>query len=118
MKSTVPNLCSKSERAKDRPLDFIGVKFYRDGRALIRKTILKRVKRKARKIESLGERVSARNAAGMMAYMGRIHHTDSENLFRAEIQPRIKNTKRLRRIVSYETKLRRRATSNLAGSAT
>lgn len=115
LKSTVPNLCRKGERTKDRPLDFVGIKFYRDGRMTIRKTILRRIKRKARKIEGLGERISARNAAGMMAYMGRIHHSDSEHLFRSEIMPRIKSTKKLRRIISHEAKLQRKTAGNLAG---
>lgn len=102
---------TKSTRAwKDykkscRALDFLGCKFYPDGHVELRKTILKRIKRKAKRIGKLGKRVNARNAAGMMAYMGRIHYTNSEMLFRSEIQPYIGGTKRLRRAISNERKL-------------
>lgn len=107
LKDRPPNLCGRKNRTRDRPLDFVGIKFYRDGTMTLRKSILKRVKRKARKIGRL-ECVSARNAAGMMAYNGRLHATDSERLFQTEIKNHIKSTKRLRRIISYEAGLRNR----------
>lgn len=117
LKSTVPNLCRKEERTKDRPLDFLGIKFYRDGSMTIRKSVLRRVKRKANKIKSLGSNISPRNASGMMAYMGRIHYSDSENLFRSYIGPRIGSTRKLRRIISHDAKLRQKAEGNLVRSA-
>lgn len=100
-----------------RALDFVGCRFFPDGHVELRKSILKRVKRKARKVERLGESINAKNASGMMAYMGRIHSTNSENLFRTEIGPRIGSTKKLRRIISHERKLQRKTAGNLAGSA-
>lgn len=100
-------------RLEDRPLDFVGYKFYADGHVEIRKTILKRIKRKARKIEKMGDAVDGRNAAGMMAYMGRIHHSDSEYLFKTQIEPRIGGTKKLRRIISHERKLQRKTGRSL-----
>lgn len=100
-----------------RPLDFVGVKFYKDGHTEIRKSILRRIKRKARRIGKMKDHVTVKSAAGMMSYMGRIHHTDSETLFRTEIQPYIVSTKRLRRIISDEAKLQRKTTGNVAGSA-
>ena len=100
-----------------RPLDFVGVKFYKDGHTEIRKSILRRIKRKARRIGKMKDHVTVKNAAGMMSYMGRIHHTDSETLFRTEIQPYIVSTKRLRRIISNEAKLQRKAAENMVGSA-
>ena len=100
-----------------RPLDFVGVKFYKDGHTEIRKCILRRIKRKARRIGKMKDHATAKSAAGMMSYMGRIHHTDSETLFRTEIQPYIVSTKRLRRIISDEAKLQRKTAGNVAGSA-
>ena len=100
-----------------RALDFLGCKFYPDGHLELRKSILKRVKRKAKRICRLGNRVNARNAAGMMAYMGRLHHTDSEMLFRSDIQPYIGGTIKLRRIISNERKLQRETEGNVVRGA-
>lgn len=102
-------------KLKNRPLDFIGCKFYSDGHVELRKSILKRIKRKARKIESLGDAVSCRHAASMMAYMGRIHHTDSEFLYSTDIMPKIGSTKRMRRIISNERNVQRKARRSLGG---
>lgn len=107
----------KAYKKSCRALDFLGCKFYPDGHVELRKTILKRIKRKARKICRLGNHVNARNASGMMAYMGRVHYTDSEMLFRSEIQPYIGGTKRLRRSISRERKLQRKTAGDLARSA-
>lgn len=114
LKDRPPNLCEKKDRTRDRPLDFVGVKFCRGGNMTLRKSILKRIKRKAKKIGRL-EHVNARNAAGMMAYVGRLHATDSERLFRTEIREHIKSTKRLRRIISNEARLRNRKTKRDLG---
>lgn len=100
-----------------RALDFLGCKFYPDGHLELRKSILKRVKRKAKRICKLGSHVNARNAAGMMAYMGRLHHTDSEMLFRSDIQPYIGGTIKLRRIISDERKLQRETEENVVRGA-
>ncbi|MDO5391045.1 MAG: reverse transcriptase domain-containing protein [Eubacteriales bacterium] len=110
---------SPFEKHKGRPLDFLGCKFHKDETLTIRKSILKRIKRKARRIEWLANHhyISARNAAGMMSYMGRIHQTNSEHLFRDEIKPRIGSTKRLRRIISDEAKIQRATAGDVAGSA-
>ena len=87
-----------------RCIDFVGVKYFKDGHTEIRKSVLKRIKRKARKIGRLGY-INARNAMAMVSYMGRVHHTDSEHLFQKHIKPYIGSTKKLRRIISYEAKL-------------
>ena len=53
----------------------------------------------------------------MMAYMGRLHHTDSEMLFRSDIQPYIGGTIKLRRIISDERKLQRETEENVVRGA-
>ena len=98
-----------------RALDFLGCKFYPDGHVELRKSILKRVKRKARKIQRLGKHINARNASAMMAYMGRLHCTNSEMLYRMEIKPYIGGTRRLRKEISHERKLQRKTAGDLVG---
>lgn len=80
-----------------RALDFLGCKFYPDGHLELRKSILKRVKRKAKRICKLGSHVNARNAAGMMAYIG--------------------GTIKLRRIISDDRKLQRETKGNMVRGA-
>lgn len=62
---------SPIEKHKGRPLDFLGCKFYKDGTVTLRKSILKRIKHKAKRIGWLEDNtyISGRNAAGMMSYM-------------------------------------------------
>lgn len=103
-------------KLKARTLDFVGVKFHSDGIVTLRKTILKRIKRKARKIQKLTQ-INSRNASGMISYMGWIKISNSVHLYQKEIKERGISIKKLRRIVSYETRVHRETTGNLVGSA-
>lgn len=100
-------------RLDSRPLDFLGYKFYADGHLEIRKSILKRIKRKIRKLETM-PKISPRNAAGMIAYMGWVQGSDSQYFYDHYINGKVK-IKRLRRIISHEGKLQHKTGKNLVG---
>ena len=102
-------------RLQTRPIDFLGFKFYKDGHLEIRKTILKRIKRKVAKVGGMAK-ITFRNATGMVSYMGYVKATDSQFFWANYIARKIK-IKRLRRIISHEGKIQRKAESNLARSA-
>jgi len=56
--------------------DLLRFKFYKDAHTETRKTIMKRIKRKTRKLIRASE-ISARNASSMITYMGWIKRSDS-----------------------------------------
>ena len=95
-----------------RAIDFLGFKFYKDGHITIRKSIMKRIKRKARRIHSL-QKINLANASGMVAYMGWIKGSDSQYFFNKHIKPNV-SIKRLRRIIGHEGKIQRKAGTVLA----
>lgn len=86
-----------------RAIDFLGFKFFKDGHIEIRKSIMKRIKRKAKKLHSM-PKITARNAAGMISYMGWVKGSDSQYFYSHHIEGKVK-LKRLRRIVSHEGKI-------------
>lgn len=99
-------------RLENRPIDFIGFKFYKDGHTEMRKTILKRIKRKLSKLRRMPS-ISVRNASGMVAYMGWIKRSNSHHFITKYITGKVRFS-RLRRIISHEGKILNKTGSNLA----
>ena len=98
-----------------RPIDFLGFKFHKDGHISIRKTILKRIKRKLRKLRRM-PKITLRNATGMVAYMGWVKGSDSQYFYSHNITGKVKIT-RLRRIISHEGKVHRKTGSDVVRAA-
>jgi len=98
-----------------RPIDFLGFKFYKDGHVEIRKTIMKRIKRKVRKLQHM-PKITVRNATGMVAYMGWVKGSDSQYFYSHHIEGKVKIT-RLRRIISHEGKIHRKTGADLDRAA-
>lgn len=95
-----------------RPIDFLGYKFYKD-KTTIRKTVLKRIKRKIRRVASMAK-VSFTNAAGMISHMGKVKRSNSIH-FRKKYIDNVISMKRLRKVVSHEGKIRREAERRMGG---
>lgn len=84
-----------NERGRD--LDFMGFRFYRT-RTILRKTIMYKAARKARKI-SKKDKATILDARQMLSYLGWIDCTDTYNMYRKWIKPYI-NFQQLKRKVS------------------
>lgn len=82
-------------RLDSRPIDFVGYKFYKD-HTTIRKSILKRIKRKLKKAEP-EQKASFSTAAGLMSYMGWVKNSDSQyfrgNYIKDKVSLKKKNKK-------------------------
>ena len=98
-------------KLSSRPIDFLGFKFYKD-KTTIRKTILKRLKRKIRKVSKMC-RISLRNATGLLSQLGYVKRSDSQ-YFREKYIKNVISKKRLRKVVSNERKIQREAERNMA----
>ena len=84
-----------------RPLDFVGLKFYRN-RTTMRKQILYRTTRKARRIGKKDkENITTHDASQMLSYMGWIRATNSYNMYKERIKP-YANIHQLKQKVSAE----------------
>lgn len=86
---------------RKRPLDFLGYKFH-CGWTTIRKSIMFRISRKAKKISNVSY-ISLTNASGMISYMGYIYNSDSWNFWEAYVKPFI-NLKILKGVISNENR--------------
>lgn len=86
---------------RKRPLDFLGYKFH-CGWTTIRKSIMFRISRKAKKISNIPY-ISLTNASGMISYMGYIYNSDSWRFWEAYVKPFI-NLKLLKGVISYENR--------------
>ena len=86
---------------KGRDLDFMGFRFYRD-RTILRKSILYRITRKARRI-SCKLRPTIYDARQMLSRLGYLKCTDVYSAYKERIKPFI-NFGRLKRIVSLYDK--------------
>lgn len=84
-----------------RPLDFIGFKFYRD-RTVLRKNIMIKMTRKAKKIEKKGK-FTIYDAHQMMSYLGWIDWTDTYKVYSKYVAPYI-NFKKCRKYISQYDK--------------
>ena len=80
-----------------RALDFMGFLFRRT-RTTIRKAILYRITRKARKVAKK-EKVNWYDASSIISRMGYFRHTDAYNVYLERVKPYV-NIKKLKRIVS------------------
>lgn len=80
-----------------RALDFMGFLFRRT-RTTIRKAILYRITRKARKVAKK-EKVNRYDASSIISRMGYFRHTDAYNVYLDRVKPYV-NIKKLKRIVS------------------
>lgn len=100
-------------KLSSRPIDFLGFKFYKD-KTTIRKTILKRLKRKIQKVAKM-RKISLRNAAGLLSQLGYVKRTNSQ-YFREKYIKNIISKKKLRKVASYESKRKilREAERNVA----
>lgn len=92
---------------RKRPLDFLGYKFHADGWTTIRKSIMFRISRKAKKISKLSY-ISPTNASGMISYMGYIYNSDSWTFWEERVKPFIK-LKLLKGVVRDENRKQHQA---------
>ncbi|MGN0706561.1 MAG: reverse transcriptase domain-containing protein [Faecalibacterium sp.] len=86
---------------KNRFLDFLGFKFYRD-KTTIRKSICLRIRRKAKKISRM-DKVSPTNAQAMVSYLGWIKHSDSRHFWNVYVRPHIR-LNRLKEVIRNESR--------------
>lgn len=94
-------------KTDSRPLDFLGLKFYRDHTTLRARNSL-RIKRRAKRIHSKG-RLTLKDAQAMIAYWGWIKRSNSYNYYDNHIKPYVSIAK-CRKVVSRHGK-----TSNSRG---
>ena len=88
-------------KEKGRPLDFMGFVFYRN-RTVLRESIMLKATRKARKIHKKpyqGRKPTVHDYRQMMSYLGWIDCTDTYNMYRKFIKPRV-NFQRMKRYIS------------------
>ena len=85
---------------KGRDLDFMGFRFYRN-RTVLRKTIMLKATRKAKKISSK-EKPTIHDIRQMMSYLGWINCTDTYNMYVYWIKPLISFQAMKRRISKYD----------------
>lgn len=88
-------------KTRGRALDFMGFVFHYN-RTTLRKSILKRSARKARKL-SKKEKVNWYDATSMLSSMGWYTHTDTYDFYKEQIKPYV-NIKKLKKIVSKHSK--------------
>ena len=96
---------NKNGKIAGRHLDFMGFVFHRK-RTGIRKSILKRARRKALNI-SKKRKVSWYDATAMISYLGWFKHTDTYGYYQAYIKPHI-SVKHLKKLVSHHQKKEKR----------
>lgn len=95
-----------------RPLDFMGFKFYRD-KTTLRKSIMIRATRKARRINKTG--VNHHNASAMLSYMGWISHTKTYGMYLNWVKPKV-SIQQLKRTISRYHKRRNKRVELAKGS--
>lgn len=100
----------KKTKEVGRALDFMGFLFRRT-RTTIRKAILYRITRKARKIAKK-EKTNWYDAASIISRMGYFKHTDAYNVYLERVKPYV-NIKKLKKIIS---KHERKGRKSYAGS--
>ena len=85
---------------KGRPLDFLGFKIYRD-RTVLRKSILLKMTRKAKKIQKKNK-FTIHDAHQMMSYLGWVDWSDTYKIYKKYIAPTITFKKCRKRISQYD----------------
>jgi retron-type reverse transcriptase len=91
-------------RVDSRPVDFLGLRFYRDRTTLRRRNSL-RIRRRAKKIGRKG-RLGINDARAMISYWGWIKRSDSYKYYVTHIRPNVK-IGRCRKVVSDHAKANR-----------
>ena len=66
----------------------MGFRFYR-GYTLLRKSIMFRIARKAKKVGKKGKDATFHDACSIMSYMGWVSHTNTYNFYLKRIKPYI-----------------------------
>ena len=94
-----------------RRLDYMGFEFHRD-RTLIRESTMLRLTRKARQV-ARQEKSNPKDAMALLSRMGVLKHTDSYAMYEERIKP-ITDVKKLKKIVSKETRRKANVNSNLS----
>lgn len=94
-----------------RPLDYMGFEFHRD-RTLIRESTMYRLTRKARQVSRQGH-INPKDAMALLSRMGVLKHTDTYAMYEERIKP-ITDVKKLKKIVSKETRRKANVNSNLS----
>lgn len=84
-----------------RDLDFMGFRFYRN-RTVLRKTIMYKATRKARKI-SKKEKATILDARQMLSYLGWIDCTDTYKMYEKWIKPYVSFQQLKRKVSRYDT---------------
>lgn len=87
---------------KGRPLDFLGFKIYRD-RTVLRKSIMLRITRKAKKIKKKGK-FTIHDAHQMMAWLGWLDWADCYKMYKKYIKKTITIKECRKRISQYDKK--------------
>lgn len=93
-------------KGRYRFLDFMGFRFYRN-RTTLRKSIMIKATRKARKIYRTGK-ASVYSARQMLSYLGWIDATDTYGMYEKYIKPYVSFQKLKRKIKSYDKNRNRR----------
>jgi hypothetical protein len=88
-----------------RPLDYMGFEFHRN-KTIMREGIMIRLNRKARQV-SKQEHINPKDAQSLLSSLGWVKHTDTYGMYEDRIKP-IVNVKKLKKVVSKESKKRRK----------
>lgn len=100
----------KTGKSCGRPLDFVGFKIYRN-KTLLRKSILLKLTRKAKKIQKKNK-FTIFDAHQMMSYLGWVDWSDTYQVYKKYVAPTITFKKCRKRISQYD-KLQRKLSKQL-----
>lgn len=87
-------------RLASRPLDFAGFRFHKDGHVTMRRTIMLRATRKARKMNAHGRRLTWYTASQMMCYLAWLKSCDVYGVYLKWIKPYV-SKRALRHCISH-----------------
>lgn len=90
-------------RDRGRYIDFMGFRFYRN-RVTIRKSIITRIRRKARRVSSK-EKPTIHDARQMLSYSGWLKHTDTYDYYLDYVKPYINIQYLKRRVSNYDRRM-------------
>ncbi len=88
---------------KSRPIDFLGMRFYRTHTTLRRRTCL-RIRRRAKRIGKK-KRLSPADAAAIVSYWGWVKRTNSYKFYHTHVRPHV-TIQKARRVISHHARLR------------
>lgn len=93
---------TKSELEKGRAIDFMGFKFFRNGKTTLRKNILLKATRKALKMKNKLN-YNWYEATQLISYIGWFKHTNTYLIYETRIQPLV-NIGKCKKIISLHSK--------------